>query len=63
MAQHHIACTHTGSLPRPDDLIQLMWAVGDGIPVDEAALEERVSTAIDSIVDDGDTSIELAPND
>ncbi len=27
-----------------------MWAVGDGIPVDEAALEERVSTAIDSIV-------------
>ena len=50
MAQHHIACTHTGSLPRPDDLIQLMWAVGDGIPVDEAALEERVSTAIDTIV-------------
>ena len=27
-----------------------MWAVGDGIPVDEAALEERVSTAIDTIV-------------
>ena len=21
MAQHRIACTHTGSLPRPDDLI------------------------------------------
>ena len=50
MAQRHIECTHTGSLPRPDDLIQLMWAVGDGIPVDEAALEERVSTAIDTIV-------------
>ncbi len=41
MAQHHIACTHTGSLPRPDDLIQLMWAVGDGIPVDREALERR----------------------
>ena len=50
MAQHRIACTHTGSLPRPDDLIQLMWAVGAGSPVDAAALEERVSTAIDSIV-------------
>ncbi|NBS29987.1 MAG: epoxyalkane--coenzyme M transferase, partial [Actinobacteria bacterium] len=50
MAQHQIACTHTGSLPRPDDLIQLMWAVGDGIPVDEAALEERIATAIDTIV-------------
>ena len=50
MAQRHIECTHTGSLPRPDDLVQLMWAVGDGIPVDEAALEERVSTAIDTIV-------------
>ena len=45
MASHHIASTHTGSLPRPDDLIQLMWAVGDGIPVDKAALDERVASA------------------
>ena len=27
-----------------------MWAVGDGIPVDEAALEERIAAAIDAIV-------------
>lgn len=33
-----IPSTHTGSLPRPDDLIQIMWAVGDGIPVDAKAL-------------------------
>ena len=45
-----IPCTHTGSLPRPDDLIQIMWAVGDGIPVDKTALDERVNSAIDEIV-------------
>ena len=45
-----IPCTHTGSLPRPDDLIKVMWAVGDGIPVDRAALDEKVVAAIDSVV-------------
>ena len=34
--------THVGSLPRPDDLIAMMWAREDGVPVDRAALEERV---------------------
>ena len=42
----HILTTHTGSLPRPEDLIQMMWAKGDGIPVDEQALAERVATAV-----------------
>lgn len=51
MASHLIPSTHTGSLPRPDDLIQLMWAVGDGIPVDKKALDERVIKAIHEIVD------------
>ena len=51
MASHLIPSTHTGSLPRPDDLIQLMWAVGDGIPVDKVALDARVSKAIQEIVD------------
>jgi len=46
-----ILTTHTGSLPRPDDLIQTMWAKGDGIPVDEQALAERVATAVKEIVD------------
>ena len=52
MASHHIASTHTGSLPRPDDLIQLMWAVGDGIPVDKVALDERVASATTLMVQD-----------
>lgn len=51
MASHLIPSTHTGSLPRPDDLIQLMWAVGDGIPVDKVALDARISKAIQEIVD------------
>jgi 5-methyltetrahydropteroyltriglutamate--homocysteine methyltransferase len=62
-----ILTTHTGSLPRPDDLIQIMWAKGDGIPVDSNALEERVASAVGeavrrqiaagiSIVNDGEMS-------
>ena len=51
MTKHRILTTHTGSLPRPDDLIQIMWAKGDGIPVDEAALEARVASAIQEVVD------------
>ena len=50
MTEHRIASTHTGSLPRPDDLIQLMWAVGDGIPVDREALEGRIASSITEIV-------------
>ena len=46
-----ILTTHTGSLPRPDDLIRIMWAKGDGIPVDEAALAARVATAVQRVVD------------
>ena len=26
--------THTGSLPRPDDLIRMMYAKEEGVPVD-----------------------------
>ena len=46
-----ILTTHTGSLPRPDDLIQMMWAQGDGIPVDEVALARRVGSAVEEVVE------------
>src|ERR671923_1287101 len=42
--------THTGSLPRPDDLIRMMFAREEGVPVDPAALAARVSTAVDEVV-------------
>src|SRR3982751_1585865 len=38
--------THTGSLPRPDDLIRMMYAKEEGVPVDHKALAERVRTAV-----------------
>lgn len=47
---HRIMTTHTGSLPRPEDLITIMWAKGDGVPVDESALAERVARAVDETV-------------
>ncbi|MBT8446995.1 MAG: cobalamin-independent methionine synthase II family protein [Gammaproteobacteria bacterium] len=51
MATDRILTTHTGSLPRPEDLIQIMWAKGDGIPIDEAALSARVAEAVTEVVD------------
>ena len=38
--------THTGSLPRPDDLVRMMYAKEEGVPVDGAALGERVRRAV-----------------
>jgi 5-methyltetrahydropteroyltriglutamate--homocysteine methyltransferase len=43
--------THTGSLPRPDDLIRSMFAKEEGVPVDAAALERRVAQAVKEVVD------------
>jgi 5-methyltetrahydropteroyltriglutamate--homocysteine methyltransferase len=42
--------THTGSLPRPDDLIQLMYAKEEGKPVDREALAGRIRSAVGEVV-------------
>jgi 5-methyltetrahydropteroyltriglutamate--homocysteine methyltransferase len=42
--------THTGSLPRPGDLITMMYAKEEGVPVDPAALAARVKTAVAEVV-------------
>src|SRR5438094_1131945 len=42
--------THTGSLPRPEDLIRTMFAKEEGVPVDRAALEARIRDAVAEIV-------------
>jgi len=42
--------THTGSLPRPDDLIRMMFAKEEGVPVDAAALATRVRSAVAEVV-------------
>jgi 5-methyltetrahydropteroyltriglutamate--homocysteine methyltransferase len=42
--------THTGSLPRPDDLVRVMFAKEEGVPVDPAALAARIASAVADIV-------------
>src|SRR5438874_930235 len=42
--------THTGSLPRPADLIRMMFAKEEGVPVDVAALATRVRAAVAEVV-------------
>ena len=38
--------THTGSLPRPEDLIRMMFAKEEGIPVEPRALAARIRSAV-----------------
>ena len=42
--------THTGRLPRPDDLVRAMYAREEGVPVDAQALERRVASAVAEVV-------------
>ncbi|MBI3706353.1 MAG: cobalamin-independent methionine synthase II family protein [Proteobacteria bacterium] len=42
--------THTGSLPRPEDLIRTMYAKEEGVPVNREALAARVRTAVAEVV-------------
>jgi 5-methyltetrahydropteroyltriglutamate--homocysteine methyltransferase len=45
-----ILTTHTGSLPRPPDLIRTMFAREEGVPVDGTALAARIRTAVAEVV-------------
>ncbi len=45
-----ILTTHTGSLPRPDDLTQAMFAREEGVPVDPAAVAVRIRSAVADVV-------------
>jgi len=42
--------THTGSLPRPEDLVRAMYAKEEGVPVDPDALATRVASAVREVV-------------
>ena len=42
--------THTGSLPRPDDLIRIMYAKEEGVPVDPKSLANHIKSAVAEIV-------------
>ena len=43
--------THTGSLPRPDDLVQIMFAKEEGLRVDAATLKARIRAAVAAVVE------------
>jgi 5-methyltetrahydropteroyltriglutamate--homocysteine methyltransferase len=45
-----ILTTHTGSLPKPDDLVRLIWEKSEGGDVDEALLGERVAESVKAVV-------------
>ena len=38
--------THTGSLPRPQDLVRTMFAKEEGVPVNSTALQARIHAAV-----------------
>ena len=42
--------THTGSLPRPEQLIRTMYAKEEGVPVEGAALAAQVRAAVAEVV-------------
>jgi 5-methyltetrahydropteroyltriglutamate--homocysteine methyltransferase len=42
--------THTGSLPRPEDLIRMMFAKEEGVPVEPRALASRIREVVADIV-------------
>src|SRR6516225_9427348 len=49
-SSHRFLTTHTGSLPRPDDLIRMMYAREEGVPVEASALADRVRAAVAEVV-------------
>ncbi len=46
-----ILATHAGSLPRPDDLLQMIWARERGKPYDANALRSRLQQAVREVVE------------
>jgi 5-methyltetrahydropteroyltriglutamate--homocysteine methyltransferase len=45
-SRDRILTTHAGSLPRPEDLVSMMYAKIDGEAVDAAALDDRIRRAV-----------------
>jgi len=50
LSTDRILTTHVGSLPRPDDLIELMLAENRGETADPAALDARINEAVRDVV-------------
>ena len=46
----HFLTTHVGSLPRPEELIQMMYSKEEGKPVDQLLLAAQVRAAVADVV-------------
>lgn len=51
LSEDRILTTHAGSLPRPDDVVHMMWDWLDGKELDEAKVRARVREATAEIVE------------
>src|SRR6267378_2974804 len=49
-SSERILTTHAGSLPRPDDLLEMVRALADGRPYDRDAYARRVKSAVGEVV-------------
>ena len=49
-SSQRILTTHTGSLPRPNDLQQMLYAKERGEQVDQVAFETKVQEAVQAVV-------------
>ncbi len=45
-----VLTTHAGSLPRPDELADMIWARMDGEQVDDGELAEKIDSAVGEVV-------------
>jgi 5-methyltetrahydropteroyltriglutamate--homocysteine methyltransferase len=55
-----ILTTHTGSLPSPDDLVDMLYAAESGEGIDRGALQERVRSAVaDSVRQQVEAGIDI----
>jgi 5-methyltetrahydropteroyltriglutamate--homocysteine methyltransferase len=60
LSTDRLLTTHVGSLPRPDDLFDMMVSRMDGQPVDETAYAERVRKAVrDSVRQQVDVGLDI----
>jgi 5-methyltetrahydropteroyltriglutamate--homocysteine methyltransferase len=60
LSTDRILTTHVGSLPRPDDLVDMMMDRADGKPVDEKAYAARISKAVkDSVRQQADMGLDV----
>jgi 5-methyltetrahydropteroyltriglutamate--homocysteine methyltransferase len=50
ISSDHVLTTHTGSLPRPQQLIDLVYCKQEGKTVDDAAFDTMVSKTVDELV-------------